>query len=102
MNYLIIGVFALTMMGGLYLASLIFRNKAITFSEANIHGAIALLGLVLLLYHTLTSEVQAQWLALGLLLVTALGGVYLYYNHKRGTPGPKSAVIIHAVFATAG
>ena len=88
--------------GGLYLASTIFKGNTPELSAANIHGVIALILLCLVGYLGYSSGQTMLWIALGILVIASAGGLYLVSNHKKGAPGPKSAIIIHALFAIIG
>ena len=102
MKIILIILLLLALFGGLYLAVNILTNKTPPLSAANIHGSIALLVLATLGYHAFSLNETRLWIALGILVITAAGGIYLYGNHKKGQPGPKSAVIIHGVFGLSG
>ncbi|WP_430966041.1 hypothetical protein [Spongiimicrobium sp. 2-473A-2-J] len=102
MKVLLTLVMVLAILGGLYLAYSIFSNKKPPLSAANIHGVIGLLVLGLLGYNAYSLKLSQLWIALGLLLMAAFGGLYLVNNHKKGQLGPKSAIIIHAIVGLSG
>lgn len=95
-------VLVFAFIGGTILAYTIFTNKKPPLSDVNIHGVVALLVLLLLGYSAFDMSVIRLWIALGVLVMASFGGLYLVSNHKKGQPGPKSAIIIHAVFAISG
>jgi tetrahydromethanopterin S-methyltransferase subunit C len=68
------------------------------------HGLLAASGLTLLLYAGLTAGVpQMAWIGIGLLVLAALGGLYLNLNfHDKKLPLPKPVIIGHAVVAVLG
>ncbi len=102
MKIVIIILFALTVLGGTYLATLIFTNKKIEKSAALIHGFIGALAISVLAYFAYIQNNTKLWVALGIFIVAAIGGLYLYNNDRKGSAGPKSAVVIHATVAIAG
>ena len=102
MKLLLIFIMALAFFGGLYLAINILQDKKPPLSAAGIHGIIALLLIVLLIYFAYTLNTTKLWVALGLLIAASFGGLYLVRNHKNGNLGPKSAVYIHAFIALVG
>ena len=88
--------------GGLYLAIMIFKGNKPELSAAGIHGIVALLLLGLVGYLAYSWGETKLWIALGVMTVASAGGLYLVGNHKKGQPGPKSAIVIHASFALIG
>lgn len=102
MNILLTIVMILSFAGGMYLAIPIFTNKKPPLSAANIHGAIGLVVLLLLGYRVFSINSIQLWIALGALIMASFGGLYLVNNHKKGEPGPRSAIVIHGVIAFAG
>jgi len=98
-----IGSFLIAALGGLMMATQVFRDKTPSPLIAVIHGVLGATGLGLLLWLVLTSEVSNVALAgLGILLVAALGGFFLASFHLRGKPHPKAIVAIHAGVAVVG
>ncbi|WP_282160802.1 hypothetical protein [Ulvibacterium marinum] len=102
MKIILILLLVLAFLGGLYLAISIFANKKPPLSAANIHGYVAIAVLIALAYNAFSMNITQLWIAFAILFVAALGGLYLYSNHKKDAIGPKSAVIIHMIFALSG
>ncbi len=102
MKIVLIIVLLLAMGGGLYLASMIFKGQKPELSAAGIHGIVALVLLALVGYLAYSWHETKLWIALGVMIMASGGGLYLVGNHKKGEPGPKSAVVIHAIFAIIG
>jgi hypothetical protein len=71
---------------------------------AIVHGVVAATGVVLLIYNVAATEVAEQVkLALGILLLAALGGAGLFIGfHMRGRRLPIPFVLAHGLVATAG
>lgn len=68
------------------------------------HGLLAGSGLTLVLYAGFTAGMPGTvWAGLGLLVLAALGGVYLNLAyHAKLLPIPKGIVIVHALLAIPG
>jgi hypothetical protein len=93
-------LFALAAAGGLVLAFLRFNEKPIPTALAVVHGLIAASGLVAL--GSVAFENGAPDLAriaLGLFVLAALGGFFLFSFQLRAKPLPKPVVIIHGAVA---
>ena len=101
MIFLSIGLFLLTAVLGLVAALAIFRRRAVPRSVALAHGAVGAAGLVVLAIYAARHPHQLLTLALGLLVVAALGGGIVFVNDLRGKPGPIFLVAIHALVAVA-
>jgi hypothetical protein len=88
---------------GLYMATRIFRNTLPPVIAAALHGLLAGAGLVLALYTAWADAAGgAQWTGVGLLVLAALGGVFLVSFHFRRKTGPKPVVVLHAAVAVCG
>ena len=96
---------AITAVGGLVMAGMRFAGTERPPSWlAMLHGLLAGSGLTLLLYAGFTVGIpNAAWFGTGLLVLAALGGVFmnLAYHDKR-LPLPKGIIIGHAVLAVIG
>lgn len=96
-------IFAIAAAGGLVLASSVLRGKLAPWPLGILHALLGASGLVVLLLLALNSSGDTRLLvALGLLVVAALGGFYLFSFHLRKMVAPKPVVIIHAGLAIAG
>ncbi len=84
---------------GLIVAVALLRKKETSKSVALAHGVFGALGLVLLLLYTLQNPNRLLQIAVGLLVVAALGGFVLFANDLRKKPGPLFLVVVHAVAA---
>jgi glucose uptake protein GlcU len=103
--WVVIILFAIAAAGGLLMAGIrILANRNPPAWLAMAHGLLAGAGLTLLLFAAFTVGIAnvAAW-ALALLIIAALGGVYmnLGYQEQR-KPLPKPVMIIHALIAAAG
>ena len=98
-------VLGIAALGGLLMAIMRFAGTERPPSWlAMLHGLLAGAGLTLLVYAGLTTGISSSaWIGIVLLVVAALGGVFLNlaYHDKR-LPLPKGIVIIHALLAVAG
>ncbi|MCE3290443.1 MAG: hypothetical protein K0R83_2455 [Caulobacter sp.] len=94
--------FAVAALGGLILASFVLRGRLPPWALSLAHAALGATGLGLTGWAVLQGAGGMATLALVILLVAALGGFFLASFHKRGKPGPKAVVVIHALAAITG
>ncbi len=116
MMYAELILFALAALGGIVLASLALRGKALPMSLAGLHGLLAVSGFALLLVSLAQSASGGAsppadtagtpiWLIISVILfaIAALGGLVLFTGfHLRGKKLPSPLVVVHALFAVAG
>lgn len=106
-------LFAIAALGGLTLAVMHFRARGKTHpptSLAMLHGTLAAVALIFLIIGIAATAdgfsagfSSLAVLALGLFVLAALGGAYMFFgNHLRGKPLPSPVVVIHGLAATAG
>lgn len=96
-------LFLLAAVGGLVMASQIFRDRKPTVAIAALHGPLAAIGLVVVFWVWIQSGAsQATSIALGALVFAALGGFFLLSFHMRDKPHPKALVVLHALLAVSG
>jgi len=101
LNYALI-VFAVAAVGGLILAASVLRGRLAPWALSLVHAGLGAVGLILTVVAVLGGAGGVVPIALGVLVVAALGGFYLASVHLRGTPGPKAVVVIHALAAVTG
>lgn len=104
MYRLAILLFAIAAVAGLTMAIMHFKGKTPPRPVlAVLHGLFAASGLVVLLLAVLKVGFSgAPAIALGLLVVAALGGFTLLSAHLRGRALPSGLVVGHALLAVAG
>ena len=104
MNDLIIGLFAVAAVLGLVMAIGHFSGRPRPLVPVAVaHGVFAATGLVLLLLAVLKSRLGGTpAIALGLLVLAALGGFGLLSFHLRDRRHPGAMLIGHALLAVAG
>lgn len=97
-------LFAVAALGGVSMAVLQFRGRAAPpMPLAVLHGLFAASGLVVLLLVVLRSGAGGSAaIALGLLLLAALGGFGLLAFHLRRRALPGALVVGHGLLAVAG
>ena len=97
-------LFAIAAVAGLTMAIMHFRKATPPLPVlAVLHGGFAASGLIVLLLALIKVGMQgAPAIALGLLLVAALGGFGLLSFHLRGRALPSGLVVGHALLAVAG
>lgn len=99
MIYGTIILFALAAVLGLIVAIAILQNKETPKAAVFAHGAIAAIGLVLLIIYAVQNPDNYPQISIIIFVIAALGGFYLFANDMRKQPGPKPVVIIHALAA---
>lgn len=92
-------LFAAAAGGGAVLAYLRLKDKPLPMGLALAHGAIAAAGLVALLVPVLSGEAEGGAAPLGLFVVAALGGFFLFSFHVRKKPIPVLPMVAHAGIA---
>ena len=99
------GLLAITAVGGIVMAGMRFAGADRPPSWlAMLHGLLAGSGLTLLLYAGFALGMgRLAWIGTGLLVLAALGGVYLNLTfHDKRVPLPKPIIIVHAGLAVLG
>lgn len=95
-------VFAIAALGGLIMAASVLRGRFAPWALSLIHAALGATGLVLVALAIFHGAKGMAPIALGILVVAALGGFFLASFHLRKQPGPKPVVLIHASVAVIG
>jgi hypothetical protein len=97
--------FAITIMGGAYLASKVMRNKETPKAIAFMHGGMGAVAIILLLISLCVVPVVHKSLglvSLVLFILVAMGGFFLMIKDLTGKQIPKAVVIIHGAMALLG
>lgn len=105
MTMIAIIIFAIAAVGGLFLASKVLTGQLAPWAVSVIHALLGATGLITLILAVLEpggTENTRLVVALGLLVVAALGGFYLASIHMGGKVAPKNIVFVHAGIAVAG
>ena len=92
-------IFAIAAVGGLFLASKVLTGQLAPWAVSIIHALLGATGLVVLILAVLepsNAENSRLTIALGLLVVAALGGFYLASIHMKGNIAPRNFVFIYA------
>ena len=96
-------LFALGAVGGLAMAVMSFQGKALPVPLAALHGLFGASGLVLLIIGVLAGlGGGTARIALGILIVAALGGFYLLSFHLKKARHPRAVIVVHALVAVTG
>ena len=101
LNYALI-TFLIAAVGGLILAASVLRGRLAPWALSLVHAGLGAVGLILTVVAVFNGAGGVVPIALGILVLAALGGFYLASVHLRGTPGPKAVVVIHALAAVTG
>jgi hypothetical protein len=98
--YLIIALFALGALIGMYLLALVLQKKETPKFVAFIHGAFVAAALILLILYN--SQQPGFMESIVLFIVAAVGGLTLIIRDLKGKPLPKWLAIGHALIAVLG
>jgi hypothetical protein len=98
--YLVIALFALGALIGMYLLSLVLQKKETPKAIALIHGLFVAVALVLLIVYTSNHPGPIE--SIVLFVLAALGGLVLFIRDLTGKPLPKWLALGHGLIAVAG
>ena len=99
--YTAIALFALAAILGMYLISFVLQSKETPKAFAFIHGLFAATALVLLIVHTVNTNVDLIE-AIVLFVIAALGGFIMIIRDLTGKSVPKSLAVVHGLLAVSG
>lgn len=101
LGFLSLTALSLAVLGGAITAFVRLADINTPFDTGLLHGGMGISGVILLLLLLLIGQQvdQAVSVALGLLLMTILGGATLYFVIRRKGILPKSIILLHALFA---
>jgi hypothetical protein len=99
--YAALTVFGMAALGGIYLLSLVLRDKQTPKLVSAIHGLFAVSGLILLIVYC-TKYNPGPGLSIGIFVVAALGGFVLIYKDLTEKKVPKWLGIVHGLTAVTG
>ena len=103
MLWIVIGIFLVAALGGLFMARQVFTGNKPSVAVAMLHGPLAAAGLFLVFWLWIESGASTLiGVAFGVLVLAAMGGFFLVSYHMRDLPHPKPVVIIHALVAVTG
>jgi hypothetical protein len=102
MLHLAIGLFVLAAVLGLIVLIAILRNKPTPKTVVFIHGTVAAIALLLVIYYIVLNNGSGPTLSLVLFILAALGGFTLFTIDMRKKPIPKWIAILHPIVAIAG
>lgn len=99
--YSAIAILGITAILGMYLLSLVLRDKETPKGMAIIHGLFAVAGLVLLINYCLGNE-TGPLVSIIAFSIAAMGGFILIYTDITGRKIPKWLGIVHGLTAITG
>jgi hypothetical protein len=99
--YTAITIFSMTAILGIYLLSLVLRDKQTPKAVAVVHGLFAITGLLLLITYSTGNE-QSPTVSIVVFVIAALGGLVLFYKDVNGNPIPKWLGMVHGLTAVMG
>jgi hypothetical protein len=97
-----IGLFAVAGLLGLYLLTLVLRNKETRKGFALIHGPLAMIGVILLASFAIRNHENQYFIAISIFALSAVGGFVLIAKDLTGGKPPKWLAILHGLLAVAG
>jgi hypothetical protein len=98
--YLVISLFALGAIIGMYLLALVLQKKETPKFVAFIHGAFVAAALILLIVYN--SSHPGFMESIVLFIIAALGGLVLITRDLTGKPIPRWLAVVHGLVAVAG
>lgn len=98
MLYTAIALFSIAAILGLILISHVLTNKATPKGLAFIHGGIAAVGILLLIFYSFYNT-PSPLESLGLFIIAALGGFVLIFRDLTGKSIPKWLALTHGLIA---
>jgi peptidoglycan/LPS O-acetylase OafA/YrhL len=99
--FIIIGLFALGAIIGMYLLAMVMKNKDTPKAVTFIHGLFVVVALIMLIVY-ITNHTPAPIESLVLFIIAALGGLVLVYRDIAGKKIPKWLAIVHGLVALTG
>jgi len=99
--YLIIGLFSLGAIIGMYLLALVLQNKQTPRFLAFVHGAFVATALGLLIYYAVEHRPQPIE-SIVLFVIAAVGGFTLIVRDITGRSLPKWLAVLHGLVAVTG
>ncbi|MDF3078488.1 MAG: hypothetical protein K0S09_2377 [Sphingobacteriaceae bacterium] len=101
MFYLSLALFAVTAVFGLVILSKWLTQKDASKGVIYGHGIFAVAAIVALLVYGLKSPGNISTAAIVLLVLSVLGGFYMFINDLRGKMTPLAVAFVHALLAVA-
>lgn len=101
MIYTIIVVFSVAAILGITLLSFVLRNKETPKALVFLHGPVAAIGLILLIYFVVTTGANLV-MSIVLFVIAVLGGIILVSRDFMGKPIPKWLAVVHGLIAVTG
>ncbi len=99
--YAAIAILGMTAIVGMYLLSLILRNKQVPKGATIVHGLFAVLAVILLVVYCYTNQ-TGPLVSIIVFIVAAFAGVILNYRDITGKSVPKWLAISHGLVAVVG
>lgn len=99
--YAAIAILGMTALLGMYLFTLLLRNKSTPKGVTIIHGLLAVVALILLFIYCFKQD-GGPWTSIVVLIVAASGGLILNYRDITGKSVPKWLGIVHGLVAIVG
>jgi len=94
-------ILCVAVIGGAVTAYLRLADKNISFDTGLLHGRAGVIGTMLLVFSIVIGNETGESIkpAIGLLVLTVLGGIALYFIIRRKGILPKSIIFLHGAFS---
>lgn len=102
MLYLAIALFVLAAVFGLIILTAILRNQPTPKPVVFIHGGVAALALLIVIYFIVQNNGIGPITSLILFIIAALGGLTLFTIDMKNKPIPKWIALLHPLIAVIG
>lgn len=96
---LVLILFAAAAVLGLIVLTALLKSKETPKAIVYLHGAIAAVGLLLLIVYAMDPASLPVGISLTLFIIAALGGFILFGRDFSGKPGPKWLGLVHGLVA---
>ncbi|RAP37626.1 hypothetical protein B1207_05500 [Legionella quinlivanii] len=100
MQVVLVILFCLTALGGIYLASYVFSNRETPKGVAIAHGSLGAISI--LFFVVLAFFYSLPLAALAIFILAAMGGIYIFLKDIKGVPPSKLMVLGHGLLALCG
>ncbi|HWY12665.1 MAG TPA: hypothetical protein VN026_15130 [Bacteroidia bacterium] len=99
--YTAVAILGMTAIIGMYLISLVLKDKPTPIVAAIVHGIFAILGVALLVNYCVWTAPRPV-ASMTVFIIAALGGLTLGYKHVTGKKLPKWLAVVHGLAAVTG
>jgi hypothetical protein len=102
MIYFSIAMLALAAVLGLIILIKWMTNKSASRGVIYSHGVVAAIGLLLIVVYSFQHQDNIPKISLGLLVLSAIGGFYMFFRDINNKMSPLAVAFVHALLAVSG